>query len=117
MSNKSSFVFVDQRTTPITITIDCPRAKGSFKGLAIIRSKPENKALLERIDKGEFEDDAAIVKELYESFEGLPCDAGKEFECVLEGPASAYLTPAVIQAYYEQYGEGRVKNSKPSRGR
>lgn len=114
---KSAFQFIEAKTTAITIHIDCPRAKGSFKGLAMIRSKPENKALLERIDKGEFEDDSAIVRELYEGFEGLPCEAGEEFRTILEGPASAYLTPAVIQAYYEQYGEGRVKNSKPSRGR
>lgn len=117
MSIKSALTIIETRTAPLTIAVDCARAKGSFKGFAVLRTKPENKALLERIDKGEFEDDAAIVHELFEGFEGLPCDAGKEFEFILEGPASAFLTPAVIQAYYEQYGEAKQKNLRPSRGR
>ena len=115
--SKIALALIAATTAALDITIDCPRAKGTFKGNAILRTKPENKALLDRIDKGEFADDEAIVRELYQSFEGLPCESGQEFDFVLKGEASAYLTPAVIQAYYEQYGEGRVKNSKPSRGR
>lgn len=115
--SKTALALIVAETAALDINIDCPRAKGSFKGHAILRTKPENKTLLDRIDKGDFPDEAAIVRELYKGFDGLPCESGQEFEFILEGAASAYLTPAVIQAYYEQYGEGRVKNSKPSRGR
>ena len=100
-------------TFPLTVKIDCPAAQGEFTARAKIKTKPENKALLDRIEAGEMADDADLVRELFDGFEGLPCDAGQEFSFVLEGPLSAYLVPALIQAYYEQYGSARVGNSKP----
>ncbi|KHS06603.1 hypothetical protein GGR74_002429 [Xanthomonas arboricola] len=36
---------------------------------------------------------------------------------VRTGGWSTFLQNAIIQAYFEQYGDARVKNSKPSRGR
>ncbi|CAD7351580.1 MULTISPECIES: hypothetical protein [Xanthomonas] len=33
------------------------------------------------------------------------------------GGWSTFLQNAILQAYFEQYGDARVKNSKPSRGR
>ncbi len=100
-------------TFPLTVKIDCPAAKGDFIAHAKIKTKPENKALLDRIDAGDMADDADLVRELFDKFEGLPCAEGQEFSYVLEGPLSAYLVPALIQSYYQQYGEARVGNSKP----
>ncbi|CEM56775.1 hypothetical protein ABFU56_02920 [Xanthomonas campestris pv. campestris] len=36
---------------------------------------------------------------------------------VRTGQWSTFLQAAILQAYFEQYGDARVKNSKPSRGR
>ena len=36
---------------------------------------------------------------------------------VYKGVWSAFLQNAILQDYWEQYGEARAKNSKPSRGR
>lgn len=104
-------------TFDLRINIDCPLGKGHFTGRAKIRSKPENAVLFERISSGELENDEAVLRELYEGFSGLDCEAGKEFEYVLSGPASAYLAPAAIQAYFEQYGQAKAGNSRPLRAR
>lgn len=113
-------------TAPLKIAVaippENPQIKGYFVGRAKIRSKAENKALFERIDSGELSDDEALVRELYEGFDGLaneqgPCVGEAAFQELLTGHLSAYLVPAVIQAYYEQYGEARQGNSKRSRGR
>lgn len=113
-------------TAPLKIAVaippENPQVKGYFVGQAKIRTKAENKALFERIEAGELSDDEALVRELYASFDGLGNDKGEcvgeaAFTELLTGSLSAYLVPAVIQAYYEQYGEARQGNSKRSRGR
>lgn len=116
-------------TAPLKITIaippENPQVKGYFTGNAKVRSKTENKALLEKYQdwQGEGDSDEALVRELYDSFTGLGDDAGNElsgeaaFDAVLRGPLSSYLTPAVVQAYYEQYGEARQGNSARRRSR
>lgn len=116
-------------TTPLKITIaippENPTIKGYFTGHARVRSKADNKALLEKFADwaGEGDADEALVRELYDSFSGLGDDAGNEltgeaaFDAVLRGPLSAYLTPAVVQAYYEQYGEARQGNFARRRSR
>jgi hypothetical protein len=126
MSNQvATFTTKKIDTAPLKITIaippENPKIKGYFTGHAILRSKVENKELFDRIDAGEVEDEQ-LVRECYESFDGLGnaagyCEGEAAFVEILTGPNSAYLTPAVIQAYYEQYGEARQKNFKRSRGR
>ena len=116
-------------TIPLKINIaippENPTIKGHFTGHARVRSKKENKALLEKFQDftGDGDSDEELVRELYEGFSGLGDDAGQEltgeaaFDAVLKGPLSAYLMPAVVQAYYEQYGEARLGNSGRRRSR
>ena len=101
----------------LTVKINCAAANGQFIGKAKIKTKPENKALFEKVEAGEIEDDAELIRDLFEGFEGLPCEKGQEFQYVTEGPISAYLVPALIQAYFQQYAEARQGNSKARRGR
>lgn len=116
------------KTAPIRISIaippENPTVKGHFIGHAKLRSKVENKELLERFQDfdGEGDADTELVRELYERFEGLGDETGEligeaAFDAVLKGPLSAYLTPAVVQAYFEQYGEARRGNSGKRRSR
>ncbi|HMN33910.1 MAG TPA: hypothetical protein PKE36_00645 [Chiayiivirga sp.] len=82
--------------------------------------RPQRKLALSDSDEGDA--DAAMVRELYDSFEGLGDDSGDlngeaAFEAVLTGPLSAYLTPAVVGAYFEQYGDARLGNSRKRRSR
>lgn len=115
-------------TAPIRIAIaippENPTIKGHFIGRAKLRSKVANKELLERLQDfdGDGDADEALVRELYDGFDGLGDDSGEltgeaAFEAVLRGPLSAYLTPAVVQAYFEQYGEARRGNSGKRRSR
>lgn len=113
-------------TVPLKIEIAIPGgARGHFIGNARVRSKADNKALLERYSdfQGEGDPDEGFVRELYDSFTGLGDADGNEltgdaaFDAVLKGPLSAYLTPAVVQSYFAQYGEARLGNSGKSRSR
>ncbi len=124
----STFKIVTKATGPIRIDIaippEKPEIKGHFIGHAKIRSKADNKALLEKYSDwdGEGDADEAMVRELYDSFEGLGDDTGDlkgeaAFAAVLSGPLSAYLTPAVVGAYFEQYGDARMGNSRKRRSR
>lgn len=49
--------------------------------------------------------------------DGHPIEGEAALAQVYTGPWSTYLQNAILQDYWEQYGEVRVKNSKPSRGR
>lgn len=116
-------------TAPLKITIaippENPTIKGYFIGHAKLRSKAQNKDLLEKFQDyaGDGDNDEALVRELYDRFEGLGDEEGNDltgeaaFDAVLRGPLSAYLTPAVVQAYYEQYGEARQGNFGKRRSR
>jgi hypothetical protein len=117
MSNIQTLTIKTVETFPVQIKIKCPAAEGYFTGHAVARSKPEQAKILERIEDGEIEDDAAFVRELYKGFDGLGAEGEDAFKVVLEGPASSWLTPAVISAYYEQFGEARQKNARKSRRR
>lgn len=117
----STLKIVAKETTAIRIDIaippEKPEIKGHFIGHARVRSKADNKALLEKFShwEGEGDADEAIVRELYDRFDGLGDDSGDlsgeaAFDAVLRGPLSAYLTPAVVSAYFEHFGEARLGN-------
>ncbi|EMT5435850.1 hypothetical protein WMR10_001399 [Stenotrophomonas maltophilia] len=48
---------------------------------------------------------------------GNPIEGDEALAEVYTGPWSTYLQNAILQDYWEHYGDVRVKNSKPSRGR
>lgn len=116
-------------TAPLKITIaippENPTIRGYFTGHAKVRSKAENTALLERYQdwSEDGDSDESLVRELYDGFSGLGDENGQElsgeaaFDAVLSGPLSAYLVPAVVQAYFAQYGEARQGNSARRRSR
>lgn len=66
--------------------------------------------------------DVEYIEHLVSSVEGLgdadgnPLTGEAALVEVKKGQWSAYLQAGIIQAYFEQFGEARVKNSKPSRG-
>lgn len=110
------------QTAPLKIMLNVNGVlNGHFTGHAKLRSKPEIKALSDRMDSEEFKDnDADFVHELYEGFDGLPntsAGVGEEakgedaWNEVLIGPFSSYLSTAAVQAYFAQYGEARQGNS------
>lgn len=67
-------------------------------------------------------DDADFLPKIAKAIRGLgnesgPIEGKAAFDEVLTGQYSMYLLPAITQAYFEQFGEARRKNSKPLRGR
>lgn len=126
MSNqKVTFKLKTVETVPLKISIVIgPTIQGSITGHAIVRSKPEIRNFFERVEAGEFKDnDKAMLQELYKGFDGLEneegvyCEGDMAFDEILTGKFSSYLTPAVIQAYYDHYGEARQGNFKGPRAR
>jgi len=48
---------------------------------------------------------------------GQPLSGADALAAVLDGPWSGYLQMAIIGDYFEHFGQARVKNLRPSRGR
>lgn len=108
-------------TFPLKIDLVIPPQNPTIKGYITVdckaRSRDENRELL---DQGL--DDAAFLREIAVNIRGLGNEDGAiegddAFKEVTEGQLSMYLLPAIVGAYYEQFGEVRRKNSGPSRGR
>ena len=110
------------KTDTIRIDVEGPGFSGFFKGTFPVRSKPENDALLKRHmeavpEEGESVDEN-LIREIYSGFSDLTSDVTDDgFEYVLRGPYSAYLAPAALQAYFEQYQRARKGNSRGPRAR
>jgi hypothetical protein len=104
------------KTYPVRIDIQSPVATGYFTGQAKVRSKAEFEKLRVAVVDGEYEGrDEDALREIYDRFDGF--GDGDGFDAVLTGPASAYLYPAAIAAYFEHFGEARRGNSKTRRSR
>lgn len=109
-------------TLPVKVRIptDNPNTfnEGSFTVQMKVKSKEE---LADYSDRGLL--DAEYIDELLVQVDGLGDEDGNAitgdaalFE-VKKGLWSGYLQTAILQTYFEQMGESRVKNSRPSRGR
>lgn len=104
----------------VAIPPEKPTIQGFITGHAIIRTRPEQQALLDKVDAGDYETEEQVLREMYTGFDGLGNEAkgdealtGDEaWTELLTGPLSGYLPTAAIQAYYAQYGDARRKNSK-----
>lgn len=68
-------------------------------------------------------EDEEYLRKILVSVAGLGDADGKAIEGdaaleeVFNGSFFAFLQPAIIGAYFDQFGRAHVKNSKPSRGR
>lgn len=102
------------KTHPVRVDIKSPVATGYFTGHAKVRSKSEFETLRQAVSDGEYDGrDGELLREVFERFEGFGDSDG--FAELLDGPASAYLYPAAIAAYFEHFGEARRGNSKRQR--
>ncbi|QHB72927.1 hypothetical protein [Stenotrophomonas sp. 364] len=90
--------------------------EGTITAHVKILTKDEMKSLAEAETA-----DAEYVDKLLVSVEGLgdedgsPINGDAALEQMRRGPWSTFLQAAFLQAYFEQYGDARVKNSKTSR--
>ena len=111
----------------IDVDTDTGKLKGQFSGFARIISKPAYRELLQKLTeqqtRGEIEDaDEALVRAIYERFEGLGNDDGAltgdaAFAEVLSGQYSQFLTTAVINEHTRTLQDASAGNFKTRRGR
>lgn len=108
-------------TFPLTIHLAIPPQAPQIKGYITVdcapRNREQNRELLDQNLS-----DAEFLKQIAVNIRGLgnkagPIEGDAAFEECINGEWSAWLLPAIVSAYYEQFGEGRRKNSGPSRGR
>jgi hypothetical protein len=106
---------------PIDVSIPDGKTtlKGRFIGHSIIRSKPEQQKLLDRVDNNEFDTEEQVLREMFTGFDGIGREGSDQalegddaWAEVLTGPLSSFLVPAAMQGYFAQYGDARRKNSK-----
>ena len=81
----------------------------------------DKEALGDLVDKGA--SDSEYIDQLLLDVEGLGDENGSAItgeaaiKEVKSGPWSVFLQSAILGAYFEQFGDARVKNSRTSRGR
>ncbi|MDO5625010.1 MAG: hypothetical protein Q4G71_10000 [Pseudomonadota bacterium] len=111
-------------TVALPVDIRLPTEKpgefntGKITAHVRIRSRDQVRELTER----ELSDEE-VIRELVTAVDGLgdaegnPVTGDAAIAEVTSGAWSNFLTAAILQAYFDQYGEARVKNSAPSRRR
>lgn len=117
-----SLKLVKSPTFPLKIDIAAPPEKPVIRGSIVVHAKlltkPDVRALSE-----EGLPDEEYLPRIAEGIEGLEDADGnaltgqKAFDEVLTGSWSMYLLPAIVQAFFEQFGEARRKNFRGSRAR
>jgi hypothetical protein len=126
-------IIKEAKTTPIRIDIDLQtdvgRVQGFFVGHGFIRTKPQMAELQERLaalqdeNMPPIEREERILRELYESFDGLANASGEAlkgdeaFSAVTRGSLSVQLTQAASDAYWAFMSGARQGNSRPARAR
>lgn len=99
----------------LAIPPENPKMKGFLNVDFFVKTKDEVKELGE-----EGLDDSEYFSRLVSSVRGLGGADGEALtgqaalDEVQQGKYSMWMVPAIIQAYFEQYGEARRKNSKGS---
>lgn len=111
-------------STPFKISLELPTRDGMIKGFvtayAWVKSRAEHRDLANRVASGDFaDDDIAMLKEMYESIEGLgkdgkPVEDEDVWDFLEHDPLGSFIAPALITGYFEQFNKARVGNSGAS---
>ena len=114
-----TFRMKEIKTFPLKVELAIPPENPVMRGYitvdALIKSKGEFKALAE----AEL-DDTEYFKQIVTAVHGIGDVNGNllEGEAAMEevqtGSLSMYYIPAIVSAYFDQYGEARRKNSRTS---
>ncbi|WP_296280550.1 hypothetical protein [Pseudoxanthomonas sp.] len=108
------------RSVKVRLPTENPNAfnEGTITYKAKIKTKDELADLSERgYTDQEYVDELLTEVGGLGNEEGQPITGDDALREVKTGVWSVYLIGAILQDYFEQYGDARVKNSRPSRGR
>ena len=108
------------RPVKVRLPTENPNAynEGTITYKAKIKSKDELAELAERgYTDQEYVDELLTEVSGLGTEDGTPISGDAALQEVKGGVWSTYLIGAILQDYFEQYGDARVKNSRPSRGR
>ena len=93
-------------------------AEGEITYKAKIKTKDELAALSEAgLTDGDYINELLVDVNGLGDAEGVAIAGDAALTEVRTGTFSSYLQAAILQDYFEQYADARVKNSKTSRGR
>lgn len=118
-SQKATFVMKEMNTFPLRVDLVIPPENPIMRGYitvdAVVKSKEEFKVLAEA-DMDDVEYFAQIVQAVHGlgDANGNPIEGEAAMREVQTGRLSMYYIPAIVSAYFEQYGEARQKNSRKS---
>lgn len=120
---KATFILKAIDTFELIVNLSIPPEKPIMKGFLTVDAKVMSKNEVKDLVEAELPDTEyfdKIVKGVrgMQSAEGVVLDAETDaIEEVKNGRMSQWLMPAIVQAYFEQYGEARRKNLNRSRNR
>lgn len=112
----------DSVLLPVTLRLPTDKVDIFNEGTIHVQVKVLSKDRLKAMSDDDTQD-AEYIREIVLDVQGLGDDAGTAItgpaavDQVLTGTWSNFLQAAILQAYFAQFGEARVKNSKTSRGR
>lgn len=118
-----SLILKEIPSIPVRVEFAIPAKNPILQGFLIancnVMSKPDMKAMAEDDDMKDDEmfDQIVVSVEGIGTSQGTLLEGQAALDEVKKGKLSQYLLPAIVGAYFEQFGEARRKNSKPSRGR
>ncbi len=115
-------VTTDEFKIHLAIPPENPTMRGYITVRANVRSKAALKDLANAVQDDEYEDDIAVLKDMYAGIEGLgnedgPLTGEAVWDFLINDPTGAYIVPALIEAYFDQYQQARRGNSKRRRSR
>lgn len=113
---------VDEFKVHLAIPPENPTMRGFITVKAKVRSKKELKEFGEAIQDDAYEDDIAVLKDMFVDIDGIGNDAGAVtgdavWEFLKVDKIGAYIVPALIEAYFAQYQSARRGNLKGRRSR
>ncbi len=117
---KLSKVITFSRQVKVRLPTDNPAVfnEGTITVGYRVKSKDEIKDLAAReLSDQEYFDECVVSVDGLGDSDGNAISGDAALTETRSGNWSTYLLQAIISDYFEQYGEARVKNSKPSRGR
>jgi len=109
-------------TLPVTVRLPTDDAGKSNEGTLNVRYTLLPREEVIALNKQELTD-REYIERVVVGVEGLGNDEGQPISgadalaAVLDSPWSGYLQLAILEEYFTHFGQARVKNSRPSRGR
>lgn len=115
-SQDVTFIQKEVETFELKIELAIPPEKPQMRGYITVDAIPRTKEEVRALSKEDLSDED-YLRRIAVNIRGLEQTGDAAFVEVTTGKLSMWILPAIITAFFEQFGEARRKNALPQRGR